>query len=252
MESYQDEVLILQVNNWQTADKKAVCYSRSHGKVVFIAYGARFPKSRAGRLIQPFACLQAEFYPGHSVEKLKSCELAAPMPQLDLNRLSYGFLMAESTDRLTEPGEASEEIYVLLKQALDLLVVRNPRLAALAYLIQLLDRCGIGPVYEVCVNCSRQAEGDGWFSEMQGGFICAECHSGQGKAEILLPFHSETRILWQQLRMLNLAKPEHFTAKGGALMELEQILHRYLVYQTEQPLKSLDFIRQIAGQPMPL
>ena len=31
-------------------------------------------------------------------------------------------------------------------------------------------------------------------------------------------------------------------------MELEQVLHRYLVYQTEQPLKSLDFIRQVAGQ----
>ena len=245
MDSYQDEVLILQVNNWQTADKKAVCYSRAHGKVVFIAYGARFPKSRTGRLIQPFACLRAEFYPGHSVEKLKSCELAAPMPQLDLNRLAYGFLMAEGTDRLTEPGEASEEIFVLLKQSLDLLAARNPRLAALAYLIQLLDCCGIGPVYEVCVNCSRQAAGDGWFSEEQGGFLCEACHVGHGRTEALLPFHEETRKLWQQLRLLNLGSPEHFTVKGGALMELERILHRYLIYQTEHPLKSLDFIRKI-------
>ena len=248
MDSYQDEVLVLQVNNWQTADKKVVCYSREHGKIVFMAYGARYPKSVSGRLLQPFACLEAELYPGSRVDKLKTCQLAAPMPQMGLEQMAYGFLMAEMTERLTEQGESSEELYMLLQKALQLLVKRNPRLAALAYLIQLLDYCGIGPVYEVCVNCSRLADGDGWFSEMQGGFICTECHSGLGKMESLQQFHEETRMLWQQLRMLNLAEPEHFSVKGGALMELEQILHRYLVYHTEQPINSLEFIRQLAGQ----
>lgn len=247
MDSYQDEVLILQVNNWQTADKKVVCYSREHGKIVFMAYGARYPKSVSGRLLQPFACLDAEFYPGSRVDKLKNCQLAAPMPQMGLEQMAYGFLMAEMTERLTEQGEPSAEIYSLLQNALQLLVKRNPRLAALAYLIQLLDHCGIGPVYEVCVNCSRPAEEDGWFSEMQGGFICAECGSGQEKSPVLQPFHEETRRLWQQLRMLDMEKPESFSVKGSALMELERILHRYLVYQTEQPINSLSFIRQITG-----
>ena len=45
----------------------------------------------------------------------------------------------------------------------------------------------------------------------------------------------------------DMVKPESFSVKGAALMELEQILHRYLVYQTEQPINSLSFIRQIAG-----
>ena len=247
MDSYQDEVLVLQVNNWQTADKKVVCYSREHGKIVFMAYGARYPKSVSGRLLQPFACLDAEFYPGSRVDKLKNCQLAAPMPQMGLEQMAYGFLMAEMTERLTEQGEPSAEIYSLLQNALQLLVKRNPRLAALAYLIQLLDHCGIGPVYEVCVNCSRPAEEDGWFSEMQGGFICAECGSGQEKSPVLQPFHEETRRLWQQLRMLDMEKPESFSVKGSALMKLERILHRYLVYQTEQPINSLSFIRQITG-----
>ncbi len=245
MESYQDEVIILQVNNWQTADKKAVCYSRSHGKIVFLAYGARYPKSVSGRLIQPFACLDAEFYPGSRLDKLKSCQLAAPVQQMELKQMAYGFLVAEMTERLTEPGEPSEEIYLQLKKTLQLLVRRNPRLTALAYLIQLLDHCGIGPVYEVCVNCSRPADGDGWFSEMQGGFICTDCHSEQGASETLQPFHEETRNLWRKLRMLDLEDPGHFTVKGAALMEVEQVLHRYLVYQTEQPIKSLDFILKL-------
>lgn len=81
-ESYTDEVLVLQVKNWQTADKQAVCLSREHGKIVCMAYGARYAKSAVGRLLQPFACLQAEFYPGVWVDKLKTCELAGPMPAL--------------------------------------------------------------------------------------------------------------------------------------------------------------------------
>lgn len=248
MESYQDTVLVLQVNNWQTADKKVICYSREHGKIVFMAYGARYPKSVSGRLLQPFACLEAEFYPGSRVDKLKSCHLAVPMPQLGLEQMAYGFLMAEMTERLTEQGEPAGEIYSLLQDTLQLLVKRNPRLVVLAYLIQLLDHCGIGPVYEVCVNCSRPAKGDGWFSEIQGGFICGECCSGQGKNQSLQLFHEETRRLWQLLRMLDMAGPERFSVKGAALMELEQILHRYLVYHTEQPIKSLDFIRQLADR----
>ena len=94
MESYKDEIVLLQVNNWQTADKKAVCFSRDHGKIVFMAYGARYPKSVSGRLLQPFACLEAELYPGTRVDKLKSCQLAAPMPQMELEQMAYGFLMA--------------------------------------------------------------------------------------------------------------------------------------------------------------
>ena len=165
MDSYKDEVVILQVNNWQTADKKAVCFSRFHGKIVFLAYGARYPKSVSGRLIQPFACLEAEFYPGSRVDKLKSCQLSAPMPQMELEQMAYCFHMTEMTERLTEQGETSEDIFILLRKALQLLVKRNPRLATLAYLIQLLDHCGIGPVYEVneryfivipwCFNHSR-------------------------------------------------------------------------------------------------
>ena len=35
-----DDALVLHVKNWQTADKYAVCFTKEHGKVRFIAYGA--------------------------------------------------------------------------------------------------------------------------------------------------------------------------------------------------------------------
>ena len=39
-----DDALVLHVKNWQTADKYAVCFTKEHGKVRFIAYGARYEK----------------------------------------------------------------------------------------------------------------------------------------------------------------------------------------------------------------
>lgn len=246
-ESYTDELIILQVKNWQTADKQVVCLTKEHGKVVFLAYGARYARSTAGRLLQPFACLQAEFYAGSRADKLKNCELAGPMPQFTLTQLAYASLMAEVTEQLTEPGEPAEGIYVLLAGGLSLLRQRNPRLVALAYILQLLDLCGIGPVYEVCVSCSRPATGDNFFSCEQGGLICPACRAHRAAAE-MYSFREETRRLWQQLRLLCFAKPSSFSVKGRELMELEQILHGFLLYQTDRPLKSLEFLRQIVGE----
>ena len=54
---FNDEALILKVKNWQTADKYAVCFSRGHGKISFLAYGARYARTNGGRLVQPFAVL---------------------------------------------------------------------------------------------------------------------------------------------------------------------------------------------------
>ena len=108
--SYNDTIIILQVKNWQTADKYAVCFSRLHGKIAFIAYGAKYPRSLTGRLIQPFAVLNAEFYEGSSVEKLKSCEVVQMPETFTIEQMAYGSLAAEVTGMLTETKDAKEEI----------------------------------------------------------------------------------------------------------------------------------------------
>ena len=37
-EAYEDDIFILRVEDWQTADKYAVCFSRNHGKIAFLAF----------------------------------------------------------------------------------------------------------------------------------------------------------------------------------------------------------------------
>ena len=59
-----DDALVLHVKNWQTADKYAVCFTKEHGKLRFIAYGARYEKNIHGRLLQPFAICILRFSRG--------------------------------------------------------------------------------------------------------------------------------------------------------------------------------------------
>ena len=136
--AYQDEVIILKVKDWQTADKYAVCFSRAHGKIPFLAYGARYARTTGGRLIQPFAMLDMQLYSGKRLDSMKSCELIALPQQMDIKQMAYASVIAEVTEALTEAHEPQEDIYELLVGAVQILSRNNPRLVALSAICKLL------------------------------------------------------------------------------------------------------------------
>lgn len=239
--AYQDEIIILRVKDWQTADKYAVCFSREHGKVSFIAYGARYGKSNGGRLIQPFAQLSARLIGGRRFDTLQQCELSVLPQTMDILALAYAAVIAEAVENLTEEYSSQEEIFILLQQALVLLGRHNKRLVVVSALCKLLSFCGFDPALENCTTCHEKIEGDAYFSTVQGGVVCDNCSTG---AE--LPFAVGTRELMLKLQRLDFANPEKFVVRGADLMQLEQTLYKFLVYQTDKPLVSLQFLAQIS------
>ncbi|NLH45058.1 MAG: DNA repair protein RecO [Acholeplasmataceae bacterium] len=239
--AYQDEIIILRVKDWQTADKYAVCFSREHGKVSFIAYGARYGKSNGGRLIQPFAQLSARLIGGRRFDTLQQCELSVLPQTMDILALAYSAVIAEAVENLTEEYSPQEEIFILLQQALVLLGRHNKRLVVVSALCKLLSFCGFDPALENCTTCHEKIEGDAYFSTVQGGVVCDNCSTG---AE--LPFAVGTRELMLKLQRLDFANPEKFVVRGADLMQLEQTLYKFLVYQTDKPLVSLQFLAQIS------
>ena len=236
---FNDEALILKVKNWQTADKYAVCFSRGHGKISFLAYGARYARANGGRLVQPFAVLDMNFFAGKKLDTLKSCELISYPLQFDLKQMAYAALIAEVTENLTEEHQPQEEIYELLLAVRSVLTKHNPRLVALSYIVKLLFLTGILPNCQSCVNCGKPAEDDAYFSVVQGGLVCKDCYGGEE-----LPFGTEAQEFMAQLLTLDFNNPQPFKVRGGALMELEKILQRFIVFQTDKPLKSLGFLSQ--------
>ncbi len=239
-ETYQDDAFILRVQNWQTADKLAVCFSRLHGKISFVAYGASYPRSTSGRLVQPFSQLSCTFAPGRKLDTLRSCESIEVPKEVDLSVFAYGAVIAETVENLTSEGEAQPEVYDLLLESFRLLGQRNKRLVTISTLLKLLGCCGLAPEIRECTSCHKPMIADGYFSLVQGGFLCAECAMGDE-----IPFSLGTRNLLDNLMYLDFNAPPDFVVKGKELMELEQILYKFILYQTDKPLKSLDFLAQL-------
>ena len=160
--------------------------------------------------------LDMQLYSGKRLDSMKSCELIALPQQMDIKQMAYASVIAEVTEALTEAHEPQEAI------------------------CKLLVLTGFAPVYDACVNCTEAVEGDAFFSVVQGGLICEACHGGEE-----LPFSSGAQKLLQELIALDFNDPQPFTVRGGDLMQLEQILYRFIVYQIDKPLKSLSFLAQL-------
>ena len=220
-ELLEDEALVLHVKNYQTADKYVVCFTKNHGKLRFIAYGARYVKNVQGRLLQPFACLRIQVQQGQKVDKLRNAELVHLPQHLNMQQMAYGAVAAELTAVLTEDREPAEELYELLSLTL----------AALN---------------KHCVGCGAEIAlpEPAWFSPLQGGLLCSQCraaYTGEG----LEPCSEGTRRLWQWLATLDYESPAAFSVRGGDLMELERILYKFIFFQTDKPLNSLNFLSQM-------
>ena len=245
-EHLQDEALVLHVKNYQTADKYVVCFTKNHGKLRFIAYRARYVKNVQGRLLQPFACLNIEVQQGQKVDKLRSCELVRLPKSLDMQQMAYGAVAAELTAVLTEDREPGGELYELLTATLAALTKRNPRLVVLSFAIKLLGITGFAPQMAQCVGCgaSIPLTDEAWFSPLQGGLLCSQCH-GSYTGEGLEPCGQGTRRLWQWLAALDYESPTPFSVRGGDLMELERLLYKFIFFQTDKPLNSLNFLSQM-------
>ena len=245
-EHLQDEALVLHVKNYQTADKYVVCFTKNHGKLRFIAYGARYVKNVQGRLLQPFVCLNIEVQQGQKVDKLRSCELVRLPKSLDMQQMAYGAVAAELTAVLTEDREPAGELYELFTATLDALTKRNPRLVVLSFAIKLLGLTGFAPEMAHCVGCGAPITlpAAAWFSPLQGGLLCSQCHAAY-TGEGLEPCAEGTRRLWQWLAALDYESPAAFSVRGGNLMELERILYKFIFFQTDKPLNSLNFLSQM-------
>lgn len=239
----RDEAIVLRVKNWQTADKYAVCFTREHGKLRFIAYGARYVKNTAGRLLQPFAQLNVEVTAGQKLDKLKGCELLCLPKTFDFKQMAYAAVAAELTAVFTEDHQPQPEVYDLLTEALQLLQERNPRLVVLAFALKLLTLTGFAPQVDSCVVCGKPVpeEDDAWFSPLQGGIVCKDCHNPSGEEA----FSVGTRRLLKNLQQLDFKQPAPFSVKGGELMELERLLYKFILFQTDKPLNSINFLAQM-------
>jgi len=242
MTQYETEAILLVVKNWGEADKMVTFFSREHGKVTAIAYGARRPKSRLAGGMQAFMHIDVALMPGKNLDSIKQyeCKNSFRLIREDLTCMAYGLFIAELVAELCPERQPEPLVFDLLLDIFTLISARNPRLVALAGAWQLLSMTGFLPEYKKCICCDQPLTTQAYFLASAGGLACCNCKM-QDSIEISMSAVDFLDILLS----LDLQNPGHFKVTGMALLETEKMLAKYLMYHLDKPLRSLAFIKQI-------
>lgn len=241
-ESFTDEGIILRVEERGVADKYVTCFTQNHGRVRFVAFGAKYHKSAGGRILQVLTKVNIEFVPDKIIDKLINVELAELPQKLDFTQLAYAAVLAEVTDLFTVDHQSDEEVYKNLLAALALLPKKLPRVVILAYCVKLLQNTGFNPRLKECCQCNRVlAENEElFFSLKHGGVLCANCHEEKD-----FPVDTEILGFYEKFLSMDLQEPQPLEIKGSQLMKLEKIVSEFILFQVDKPLKSLRYLSQV-------
>ncbi|MDF2571200.1 MAG: recO [Sporomusa sp.] len=239
---YQTEAILLAARDWSAVDRVVTLFSREYGIITAMAYGARKPKSKLGGSLQPFSHLSLAMSPGKGMDAVKQCQIQTSFRKIkeDLTRLAYANFITELTTGLWPERQSEPEVFDLLLSLLNLLEVRNPRIAALTGAWHLMALAGFQPEYERCTRCGRELRLPASFSFIDGGGICSEC-----SASGIIDFDQSDKNLLDKLLAVDLNDPGQFGVNTKTLVNAERLLHGFIRYQLERPLKSLEFINRI-------
>ncbi len=162
----------------------------------------------------------------------------------NLTAMAYAAFVAELVLELTPEGEPDKRLYDWLPDVLAACGPRNPRLVALAAGYQLLTFAGVGFKLDECCHCGHPVESEGAFSVSEGGALCAACAREMAGSS---RYPASLREFLLVLAALDWRAPVPFTVKKDNLLPAETFLLGGIYHLLGKNLKSLDFIRQLAG-----
>lgn len=244
MELYKCEAILLAVRDWDAAGRMVTLFSREFGKFSAAAYGARRPKSELSGSTQSFSHVDLVVAAGKGLDSIRQCAIRRSFRELreDLSLMAYAAMLAELVGELWPEREPHPEAFDRLLAAFGLLGRRNPRIAALAAVLQLLSLAGFQPACGQCVACGQAMVFPARFDAVGGGGVCSACAQPHMAA-----FSVQARDFLDRLLGLDLADPGHFSVSGAVLVETERLVGEFLVACLEKPLKSLAFIAAVAA-----
>ncbi len=242
MALYGAEGIVLGARSWGEADKVVTIFTRERGLLCAAAFGCRRPRSPLAGAMQMFVHADLQFAEGGRLETVKSASVRAHHAKLslDLTALAYATFVAEVIRELLPEGVADEVFFHKLAAILTAMETRNPRVAALAAVLQTLAAAGLGQSYESCLHCGVKIMGDAFFHAREGGALCTDCHTADAA-----DFPEELRLLLVALEQLDWTHPASLQLRGGTLMAAETLVLAHVQELVGHPLRSLSFLAQL-------
>lgn len=244
MGQFKTEAILLAVRDWDDADRMVTLFSRDHGKMTAMAYGARKARSQLAGAVQPFIHAELVLASGKNIATIKQCDIKNSFRPLreNLTGMAYATFLAELAAELWPEREEEPAVFDLLLAAFAMMTSRNPRITALACAIQLMALGGFRPEYKECVVCGQPLIYPAFFDSRAGGGVCAGCAHPQ-----LPEFTQEVNSFIERLLNLDWQDPGQFSVVGAVLIQTERLLIDFITCRLDKPLKSMTFIAAVTS-----
>ncbi len=253
--NFKTKALIIKSRKLNEADKILTAVNVSGAKIEFIGKGASRVTAKMSGYLNLFNYLDLIIAEGKNLDIVTSAENIKSFKNIetDLVKTGIAFLVAEVLDKLLQLGE---EHYNLMNLTLSCYNFINQNPAEISekvigfFLINILEKIGLKPELEHCVNCDNKLNPkDLYFSYEMGGLICAGC-LGKGNTQKIS--ENEVKILRIYLNIgknlyLNNLKPLDILKKIDDNLDdkINVLLLKYIDYNTERRFLSASFLEKI-------
>jgi DNA repair protein RecO (recombination protein O) len=245
--TYQTEAVILRRRNWGEADRILTLFTPHRGKIRARAVGVRKPASRKAGHLELFHRANFFLAKGRDFDIVTQAETVEAFPRLreDLVRSAAASYAVELLDRLSPEESENAAAYKLIVRILEQLSGGGePALALRCYDIKLLEYSGYRPELTVCtVGAEEIRAEDQFFSPARGGAVCPRCAS---RAEGRFPVSLAALRVLRHIQRSNLEEALKLVVRKTTLVELEDVLHRYIQFLLESPLRSRNFLSDVS------
>ena len=240
MALYQTEAVVIDARNWGEADKIMTFFTKERGLVEAAAFGCRRSRSPLAANMQLFSYIELQLAEGRQLDTVKQCHLRHHYKRLceDFHVMSYGAVVAEVVREFMPAGVPEPSLFTALLEILQGFEKRDPRVTALAAILQIIEHTGLQLHYEHCLNCGKKVGDGATLMLKKGGVLCQECKEEGG-----IEFSEELQGTILALRDFDWRSSKPLNLHGSLIMQAEKITLSHLQNLLGHSLKSMEFIR---------
>jgi DNA repair protein RecO (recombination protein O) len=251
MPSHLFQGIILKHKDLGESDRILWIFTRTRGKVLARARGARRSRKRFANALERFNCIRGTFFekPNQDWMRLDTCDIQATYPglRLELRRMALASEVLELTEVLFPLKVPQEKVYQMLTDFLGLMEKEaNYEPLSHGALLKLLDSGGYRPSLGKCRGCQKPlAEvSEPHFIPASGGILCLTCRGPESagvtvnkgvlnylKTLMDLPLHQAPRH----------HPPQEAPEKARILLET------YIQFLLGRNLSSTEFLKKCSG-----
>ena len=166
MSTYLTRGFVLRMQPWRENARRYVVLTEASGKLDLVVAGGQKPMSKLAPHLQPFSEVELMVAPGQKLDHLAAarmlCVYLKPPYNLPTVVLATSFL--EVADMLAQPGQAENNLFLLLRRYLSELqkltvgTAWRPgaRNLLASFLLEVISGSGLGPHLRVCEACGGE------------------------------------------------------------------------------------------------